>query len=85
MIEIRFNEKENKSEAYNDNLKIGECDFIELENCWNIIHTEVNSEFQGQGIAKKLVETIIEKAKEHNKKLIADCSYAKKVIERNVL
>lgn len=81
MIEIKFDKNNNKSIAYDNNSKIGECDFIESEKCWNIIHTEVSSIYQGQGIARRLVESIIENAKQHNKNLIAECSYAKKVIE----
>ena len=32
--------------------------------------------------SKKLVEKVIENAKIYDKKLIADCSYAKRIIER---
>ena len=81
MIEIKFDKNNNKSIAYDNNIQIGECDYIETEDSWNIIHTEVNNSYQGQGIARKLVECIIENAQKHNKKLIAECSYAKKVIE----
>lgn len=81
MIEIKFDKNNNKSIAYDNNIKIGECEFIESEECWNIIHTEVSNLYQGQGIARRLVESIIENAKQHNKNLIAECSYAKKVIE----
>ena len=49
---------------------------------WNIVHTEVDGTYQGQGIARKLVECVIENAKKCNKKLVADCSYAKIVLER---
>ena len=80
MIEISF--ENNKSFAHDGSKKIGECEFVESENTWNIIHTEVNSSYQGQGIARKLVECVIENSKKYNKKLIADCSYAKKVIEK---
>ena len=80
MIKIIF--KENKSVAYDDDKQIGECDFIEEEDTWNIIHTEVNDAYQGQGIARKLVECIIENANKRNKKLVAECSYAKIVLER---
>lgn len=82
MVEIKFDEKKKQSIAYDNNIKIGECDFIELEESWNIIHTEVSNLYQGQGIARKLVECIIENAKKCNKNIIADCSYANKVIER---
>ena len=80
MFEIKFDITKRQSIAYDNDLKIGICEFIEQENYWNIVHTEVNSLYQGQGIARKLVECIIENAKKYNKELIAECSYAKKVI-----
>ena len=82
MIEIIFDKDNNQAVAYDNNLKIGECVFLESEDSWNIIHTEVKDSYQGQGIARKLVDCIFENAKKYNKNLIADCSYAKKVIER---
>ncbi len=81
MIEIKFDKNNNKSIAYDNDIKIGECEFIELEECWNITHTEVNNLYQGQGVARRLVESIVENAKKFNKNIIAECSYAKKVIE----
>lgn len=80
MIDIVFDQKQHKSIAYDDSKKIGECNFIEIGNTWNIIHTEVDILYQGKGIAKRLVNMIIENAKLHNKSISADCSYAKKII-----
>ena len=81
MINIEFDEKEKQSIAYDNNIKIGECNYIEIGETWNIIHTEVDSLYQGQGIAKQLVKSVIENAKKRSKNIIAECSYAKKVIE----
>ena len=36
------------------------------------------------GIAKILVKCVIENSKKYNKKLIAECSYAKKILETNI-
>ena len=80
MIEIVFIEKEKRSIAYDSNKQIGECDFEETNDIWNITHTEVDSAYQGQGIAKRLVESVIQNAQILNKKLEATCSYAKKLI-----
>ena len=80
MIEIVFREKEKRAVAYDSNKEIGECDFEETNDIWNITHTEVDSEYQGQGIAKQLVESVIKNAQILNKKLEATCSYAKKLI-----
>ena len=82
MIEIIFDKEKNRAVAYNNTIQVGECDFLETENYWNITHTEVNNEYQGQGIARKLVECIIENVKKEDKKLVAECSYAKKILEK---
>lgn len=82
MIEIKFDKENNKSVAYDNNTQIGECVFIEEEANWNIIHTEVSNLYQGQGIARRLVECVIENAKQYNKKVIADCFYAKRIVDK---
>ena len=82
MIDIKFIQEENKAIALDNSTQIGECVFENLDVTWNIIHTGVDSKYQGQGIAKKLVNCVIEEAKKYNKKLIADCSYAKKMLEK---
>ena len=82
MVEIKFDKESNQSIAYDKNIKIGECNYIETEEGWNIIHTEVSDLYQGQGIARRLVENIIENAQKYEKNIIANCSYAKKVIDK---
>lgn len=81
MIKIKFEKKNNKIVAYDNNIKVGECVFIETGEYWNIIHTQVNNLYQGQGIARQLIKAVIENAKIYNKKIKADCSYAKKILE----
>ena len=83
MVNIKFIRKENRAVAYDNDSEIGECEFKESEDTWNIIHTEVDSKYQGQGIAKILVKCVIENSEKCNKNLIAECSYAKKVLETN--
>lgn len=82
MLEIKFEKENNRAVAYDEKKEIGVCEFVESENIWNITHTFVEATYQGQGIARKLVECIIENSKKYSQKLIADCSYAKKVIEK---
>ena len=67
MIEIRFDKEKKRAVAYDNTIQVGECDFLETEDYWNITHTEVNGNYQGQGIARKLVECIIENAKKEKK------------------
>ena len=83
MIEITFEKDKNRSVAFDNNTIIGECDFVIQKNIWNIVHTVVNSKYQGQGIARKLVNCVIENALKENKEVIADCSYAKKILDES--
>lgn len=46
-------------------------------------HTIVNEGHNGKGLGKKLVNKIAEYAKEENKAIIPECTYAKKVLEGN--
>lgn len=81
MIDIKFIKRENRAVAYDNEIEIGVCEFKESGDTWNIIHTVVDSKYQGQGIAKMLVKSIIENSQKCNKNLIAECSYAKKMLE----
>lgn len=81
MLEYKFIIDEKRAICLDDGLEIGECDFLEDGNLWNIIHTGVNSKYQGQGMARKLVELVIQKAKELGKDLDAECFYAKKILD----
>lgn len=83
MINIKFIKQENRAVAYDNESEIGECQFKETKDTWNIIHTGVDNKYQGQGIAKKLVKCVIENSERYAKNLIAECSYAQKVLETN--
>ena len=80
MGSIYYSKSEYEAEWKDQSEKIGECDFEETNDTWNITHTEVSVDYQGQGIAKKLVENVIQNAKRLNKKIEATCSYAQKLI-----
>ncbi len=46
-------------------------------------HTYVSEELRGQGIAGKLYNTIIDYARQENKKIVPECSYIKTKMEHN--
>ncbi len=79
-MKIKFVKLKNKVIAINNGIEIGECEFIIKENEWNIVHTFVSNDYRGQNIAQKMIEYIIEEAKKENMNVVADCSYAKKIL-----
>ncbi len=46
-----------------------------------IDHTEVDQSLQGKGVGKKLIAEGVKFARENNLKIIAQCPFAKKIIE----
>ena len=54
------------------------------EHLFIIDHTYVDDAYQGQGIAKKLVFAVVEKARQENKKIIPLCPFANAEFERNM-
>ena len=79
-VSVVFEENNNRSAAYIGGKQIGECEFSTSATRWIINHTGVRPEFEGKGIAKKLLLKVIEAAREKNVKITPLCSYARKVM-----
>lgn len=79
--------KENQYLLLGENDEIlAEIDFPMIkEGAIEITHTIVSPSLQGQGIAKKLVEKVLEIAKEKGYHVTASCSYAKHYLEKQGL
>ena len=79
-VRIEFEKQEHRSAAYYQDEMIGECDFEETPKGWNIYHTEVDPSFEGKGIAKRLVYSVLSEAERSKADILATCSYAAKVL-----
>ncbi len=71
----------NRSIATDNGKEIGECVYAISENGWNIYHTGVSPQYEGKGIAKRLVYKVIEAAERNCVNITATCSDARKVLE----
>ena len=79
-ISVVFEPEAHRSAAYAEGEQIGECEFRVSGQTWSIDHTGVRPAYGGRGIARKLVETVIEAARERKKKIVPLCSYAQKLM-----
>lgn len=59
----------------NEERQIAELDFDLKDNVINAFHTGVRKELEGQGIAAKLFDKLVEYARKNNYKIIPSCSY----------
>lgn len=80
-IDVTFDSQNCRSVATDNGKEIGECTYQPSENGWNIYHTGVSSDYQGKGIAKRLVYKVIEEAERRCTDVTATCSYARKMLE----
>ena len=82
MIKIKYEPENNRSAAYDENKEIGECTFSKAKDFWIIDHTFVEKDYEGQGLAKKLVAELVDQARNNNVKIMPLCPYAKREFEK---
>lgn len=73
---------DNRIEYVENGEILGEINFEEIKKgIFDINHTFVNEKLRGKGIGKKLVELAKKEIEKRNGKILASCSYAKKILE----
>ena len=80
-VSVVFEEACQRSAAYKDGELIGECEYCYAGGKWAITHTGVRPAYEGQGIAKRLVNGVIEAARANQVKILPLCPYAKRMME----
>ncbi len=80
MIQIIFQREKFRAVALDGNREVGEVTFQDRGPTWVIDHTFVDKAYGGQGIAKALVNTVVEEAEKECVRPDATCSYAVKVL-----
>ncbi|WP_078393898.1 GNAT family N-acetyltransferase [Shouchella patagoniensis] len=66
-----------------NNNRIAEITYVESDESFIIIdHTFVDESLRGQGIASKLVASVVEEMKKQNKKIVPLCPFAKAEFDR---
>lgn len=85
MLKIERTDDGKKGEftLYEGNEKAGFITYVWAgENKFIIDHTEVFPEFGGRGFGHKLIDAVVQYAREHQLKIIPLCPYAKSVFDR---
>ena len=85
-MNIEHNKSDSRGifKAKEDGKDAGEMTYSrKRENIIVIEHTQVEPEFQGKGVGKKMVKEAVEYARRNNLRIVPECSYAKKVLQRS--
>lgn len=85
-MEIKNSNSENRGifTAIDEGKRAGEMTYsINEEKNVVIEHTEVDPDYQGQGIGKRLIDEAAKFSRENDLKITPECPYARKVMERS--
>ena len=69
-----------RTACYDSGEFVGECAFVENDGKWELNHTFVKKSHEGRGIAKLLLDELLDNARKNGVKIIPTCSYAAKVM-----
>lgn len=81
---IKESEKSGKAVAISNGDQVGEMWYTKSSPKFIIInHTEVDKNQRNEGIGRKLLDIIVEKARNENFKILPLCPFAKKIFEED--
>lgn len=78
-----FKHENNKFTAYDESEELGFLNYLPDGDVLTVEHTEVYSQAEGQGLGKKLVEQVVEYARNEGKRIDPQCPFAQAVIEKS--
>ena len=83
MTELKHNEADKNFEIIQDGKHAGLITYTwGGDGRFIIDHTEVDEEFGGLGLGRKLLEAAVRFAREKGVKIIPQCTFAKKILEK---
>jgi len=83
-VEIERNATKGSSYLKNEGKRVAEMTFsVASPNLIIIDHTEVNENYRGQELGRRLLDALIQKAREENFKILPLCPYARSVFEND--
>lgn len=79
-VTLRENTAESRFEILVDGQLAGISDYRLSGDRLTIVHTEVDEAYSGQGLARRLVLHVLERARQRGQAVLPSCPYARKVI-----
>jgi predicted GNAT family acetyltransferase len=83
-IELKLNDQQRGAFVIDDGAqRLAEMAVAIIGGNLTVYHTEVSEALRGQGVAQKLLNTMVEYARKNNLKVVALCPYVHKQFQRH--
>ncbi|RNF39124.1 GNAT family N-acetyltransferase [Planococcus salinus] len=79
---MEFTHENNQITATENSEELGFITYVPNGNVLTVAHTEVSPQAEGRGLGKKLVQQIVQYARDEDKTIVAQCAFASSVIEK---
>lgn len=66
-----------------EGVKIGDVLFVQRRNYFDVYHTQIEPEWEGQGMAGKMTQAVLELARKYNLKIYPHCPYMSKYLNNH--
>lgn len=83
MPEIRDNAPESQYEIYVDGQLAGFMTYKLTAETFTAIHTEVDDDYEGQGLASQLVKQVLQDVRDAGLSLKPSCPFVREYVERH--
>jgi uncharacterized protein len=83
MSDVRDNAEQHRFEIVVDGEVAGFAEYQRRDGAVVMTHTEVGDAYEGQGLAGKLVQAALDQLRASGDKVVAECPYVAKWIERH--
>jgi len=80
---LRRNAAQNRFEIEADGQLAGFIDYRERDGVLDLVHTQVEPAFEGQGLASKLAQFALDEARRSGSKVAPSCSYVARWMDRH--
>lgn len=82
-VTVVHSAQESRFEAHVNGAPAGVLVYEQVGSTLNLVHTEVDPSYQGQGVASRLVAGTLDQLRDSEHRVTASCPYVRRWLERH--
>lgn len=84
-IDVKFHLEDGRGKAYVGDLKESDAEMVfhmKEDDVMVVEHTEVKEQMRGKGVARRLLDTVIDRVRDRGWTIIPECEYVRSVYNK---